>query len=111
MREAQDYLPERYECPSARIVGIDFGSTAAQPDDPLCPALIAFMAGDIELSRHEVQIVSLDILGAALLDGLPLCWQELQLQSLDDRLGDFVLQREDIIEITVVTLGPDVIIA
>ena len=28
---------------------------------------------------------------------LPLFWQELEFQSIDDCLGDFVLQREDVV--------------
>ena len=56
------------------------------------------MASDVELPRHEVEIVSLDIFRAAPLDGLLFFWQELEFQRLDDCLGDLVLQREDVVQ-------------
>ena len=55
------------------------------------------MAGDVRLPRHKVQVIGFHIVRAALLDGLLLLGQELQSQSLDDRIGDFVLQREDVV--------------
>src|SRR5882762_8887298 len=109
--EAQNHLPKGHERPGARIAGVYFGSADTEPNDRFGPPSIAFLAGDVELPPHEVEIVSLDIVRAALLDGLLLFGQELEFQSLDDRCGDFVLQREDVVEVAVVTLGPEVIVA
>ena len=41
----------------------------SQTDDRAGSPGIAFVAGDVELSPHEVEIVGLDIVGASLLDG------------------------------------------
>ena len=47
---------------------------------------VALVAGDVVLPRHQVEVVGLDVVGAALLDRLLLLRQQLQLQRLDDRL-------------------------
>src|SRR5688572_31219605 len=66
------------------------------PISTLFPYTTLFRSGDVGLPRHQVEVVGLGILGAALHDRLLLLRQEAQLQCLDDRLGDLVLDREDV---------------
>ena len=94
--EAQGHLPNRHERPGTRILRIDFDGAVAQPDNRFHPPDVGFMAGDVGLPRQEIEIVGLDIVRAALLDRLLLLGQELEFQGLDDGLGDFGLQREDV---------------
>src|ERR1700682_2686135 len=65
--EAQNHLAKGHERPGARIAGVYFGSADTSPDDRFGPPSIAFLAGDVELPPHEVEIVSLDTVRAALL--------------------------------------------
>ena len=62
----------------------------------------------LELARQKKELIGFGARGAAVLDRLLLFGQQLELQRLDDRLGDLVLQREDVVEVAVVALGPDV---
>ena len=67
------------------------------------------VAGQIVLAGHQIEVVGLDAVGAAPLDGLLLFRQQLELQGLDDGLADLVLQGEDVGQVAVVALGPDVV--
>src|SRR5205823_3672597 len=69
---------------------------------------IADIARDAVLPRHQIELVCLGIVGPALLDRLLLLGQELQLQRLDNRLRDFVLEGKYVFEVAIVALGPDV---
>ena len=60
------------------------------------------------LPGHEVEIISLDAGRAAGLDRLFFFGQELHPQGGDDRLGDLVLDREDVGKVAVVAVGPGV---
>ena len=111
--EMQDHLADGQECPRVRVAWVDFRRAPAQANDGFRALDVFFtaMTGDVVLPRHEIEVVSLDVVRAALLDGLLLFGQELESQRLDDRFGDLVLQREDIAQVAVVTFGPDVIVA
>src|SRR5438034_259606 len=106
--EPQRALRVRHQRPRMRIVGIDLGGALAKPDDRLAAAGVADVSGDAVLARHQVQLVSLRVGRAAPFDRFLLFGEELQLERGHDRLRNLVLQREDVIEVAVVALGPDV---
>jgi len=56
-------------------------------------------------------LVSLDIVRAALLDGLLLFGQELSFRALTIAAEISVLQREDVVEVAVVNVRPRLIVA
>ena len=60
-----------------------------------------------ELAAPQIVGVGLDIVGRRLLDRLLLLRQKLDLELLDDRLGDLVLDGEDVGEVAVVAVGPE----
>ena len=105
MNEAHYHLVKSHESPGICIVGINFRDAVTDADGCFRSPTIALTAGDVVLSRHQEEIVSLDTLRAALFDGLLLFRQELEFQRLDDRFGDFVLQGENVVEIAVVTFA------
>src|SRR6185295_6509294 len=104
--ETQVDLRARYHRPGTRIVRVDLDSAAAQADDRFAAARIANVAGDVVLARHQVELVRLGVGGPALLDCFFLLGQKFQLQCRNDRLRDFVLQRENVVELAIVALGP-----
>jgi len=61
-----------------------------------------------ELPAPEIVGVRLDVVRRCLRDRLLFLRQQLDLQLLDDRMRDFVLDREDVREVAVVAVGPDV---
>jgi hypothetical protein len=72
MREVQDHLAEGQERPGLRIARVDLGRARAEADD-LFYRLDVFLVPrivDVLLPGHEVEVVSLDIPGPALPDGL-----------------------------------------
>src|SRR5207248_2471955 len=83
--------------------GVDLDCPAADAHDPLFPPRVAVIAGDPILPREQVKIVRLDVCGPALLDRFLFFWEQLQLQGADDGFRDFVLDGEDVLEVTVVT--------
>ena len=107
--QARQHLAERHQRPGLRIVGIDLGGALAQPHDRLVAPDVALVAGGVVLPRHQVEVVGIEVGRAALLDRLLLLGQQLELQRLDDRFRDLVLQREDVAQVAVVALGPDVV--
>src|SRR5262245_26466693 len=58
---------------------------------------------------QEIKLVSVEIVGRTSLDRLLFLRQKPDLEGRDDRLRDFVLEREDVGELAVVALRPDVI--
>src|SRR5665213_822097 len=65
----------------------------------------------VERSGAQIFVIRFGIARAALLDGLLLVRKQLELQGSNNSLGYLVLQREDIRELAVVTLGPDLIVS
>src|SRR5437016_7354177 len=61
-----------------------------------------------ELATLQIKRVCLNVVGRYLLDRLLLLWEELHLQLIDNRVGDFVLNRKDIGQIAIVTISPHV---
>ena len=108
---AEARLGDREQRPGLRVIRIDLDRAAANPHHPLFAPRIAVIAGDPILPREQIELVGLDVGRAALLDRLLFLGQQLELQRRDDRLGNFVLDRENVLEVAVVTLGPDMIAA
>ena len=107
-RVAQARLGDRQQRPGVGIIRIDLHGPAADAHDALFAPQIAVIAGDPILPRHQIEVVGLGVVRAALLDRLLLFRQQLELQRRDDRLRDLVLHGEDVGEVAVVALGPDV---
>src|SRR5262249_44769768 len=92
----------------ARVVGIELDRAPAQPNDCIVAMAAALVAGDAVLSGHEIELIGLGVARATPLDRLLLRRQQPDLQRGDDRGRDLVLQFEDIAQIAVVALRPDV---
>ena len=61
-----------------------------------------------EMAALEIVVVGVDVLRGRRLDRLPFAWQQLDLELIHDRLRDFVLDGEDVGQISVVAIGPEV---
>ncbi len=88
----------------AGIIGIDFQGLIAEPERRLQisgTALLQVVPG------LEIELIGVRIQGRAGYDRLLLVRQQLHPQRRDDRLRDLVLQRENVVQIAVVALGPD----
>jgi hypothetical protein len=109
--EAQDHLPNRQKSPGPRILRVDFGRAATQADDRFGSPGIGVVAGDIALSCHQIKIVGLDVVSASLLYRLLLIRQQLEFQRADNGFGYLVLQGKDVVQVAIVALGPNVIVA
>lgn len=62
-----------------------------------------------ELAAPEIIGIGLDIGGRLIGDRLLLFRQQTHLQLADDRMGDLVLDGEDVGQVAVVTLGPEMV--
>ncbi len=62
-----------------------------------------------ELATLEVEVVGLDVAGRHLLHRPPLLGAERDAQRLDDRLGDLVLNGEDVLHRAVVAVRPEAV--
>ena len=105
MIKALMQLRLRLQRPGAGISRIDLDGAAAQPDDGFRPAAIADVTLDEILAGHQIEIVGFDAVRAAPFDGFLFFRKQFQLQRLDDGFGDFVLQREDVVQVAVVAFG------
>src|SRR5581483_4456844 len=105
---AQVRLRHRQQRPCPRIIRIDFNHAAADAHHPLFAAKVADIAGEPILPREKVEVVSLRALGATLLDCPLLFGQELEPQRSDDCSRNLILDCEDVREIAVEAIGPDV---
>jgi hypothetical protein len=63
------------------------------------------------VTPHQIALIGLGIVGGAILDGLFFGGQQLDLQRRDDGLRDLVLEREDVVQIAIIPLRPDMTIA
>ena len=61
-----------------------------------------------ELPSSQIISIGFNTLGRYLADGLLLLRQQLDLQLVNDRMSNLILDGEDVGEIPIVTLGPDV---
>ena len=95
--------------PGLGIFRVDFRRALAQADDGLLSAQVAEIALDPGLPRHQQEVVSLGAVRSAPFDRLLFSGQQPEPQRADDRLGDFVLDGEDVGQVAVVALGPDMI--
>src|SRR5580765_125163 len=109
--EPQVHLANCDECPNTRVAGGHLNGALAQAQYRFRSPRIGFMAGDVGLSCHEVQVVCLDIVGTAMLNRLFLFGYQLEFQRLHYGFGDFRLECEDIAQVTIVALSPHVIVA
>ena len=72
-----------------------------QPQEAPCVTAVE------ETAAHQVEAIGLAVVGRALRNGLALLRQHLEAQRVDDGVRDVVLQLEDVLELAVVALGPD----
>src|SRR6185369_2859679 len=93
--------------PGFSIIRIELHRAAANAHDALLAAHVAVVAGHPILPREQEEVVGLRIAGPALLDRLFFFRQKLELERTNDRLGNLVLDLEDVGELAVVALGPD----
>ena len=93
---APEHVPlrQRHRCPCLRVIRIDLDHAIANADDDFVAPLVVTK---VELPRHQVELVRFRIGRAALLEGLFFLRQQRQFKRGDYRLGDFILQRENVI--------------
>src|SRR5262249_55667465 len=103
--DMQERLAKGDQGPGTGIVRVDLQRLATESN------------GDFQVSQamlypviatKEIELISFGILGRPALDCLLLRRQQPDLQRRNDGLRDLVLQREDIVEVAVIALTPDV---
>ena len=104
-------LRRRQQRPGLRVVRVELDRTTTQADDGVVLAHVAQHAAGVVMPGHQVEVVGIEMGRAALLDRLFFLRQQLEFQRRDDGLGDLVLQREDVVQVAVVALGPEVVVA
>src|SRR5690348_4794339 len=97
--------------PGLRIIRIDFDGPRADTHYPLFAAHVAVVAARPILPGQQVELVSGDVGGSTPFERLALRWHELDLERLDDRRRDFVLNSENVFEVAVEALRPDMLAA
>jgi hypothetical protein len=60
----------------------------------------------VVLTCHQIKLVRLRIRRRALLDRFLFSRQQFQFERVDDRFRNFILQREDVVQVAIVALGP-----
>ena len=98
-----------HQRPGAGIIRVDLDRALTQSNHGIETSRVA--EGQILLLGHQHESVGVGVARAALCDGLLLVRQQLESHRPDDRLRDLVLQGEDVVQVAVVALGPDVIAA
>ena len=78
------------------VVRIDIDSALANADDQIFAVPIAVVAGNPVLPRHQVEVVRLRVIRAALLDRTFLARQQIHFQRIDNGFRNFILDVEDI---------------
>src|SRR5205814_1096797 len=63
-RRAQKHFGHGDKCPRLGIIRIDFDRALAQADNSFISPAIAFEPGGVTLTRQQIQIVGVDVLGA-----------------------------------------------
>ncbi len=106
MHAVKGVLRRCHQSPGLGVTGIEVHGPAGEALDRLQVPRIAVVAGQSVRARHQIEVVGIDIVRAALLDRRLLLRQQFQLQRFDDGLADLVLQGEDVVELAVVALGP-----
>ena len=88
----------------ARIVGIEI----SRPGEEASRQLQGSFGARVEkLAPSEIVGIGLDIRGRRLFYRLLLFRQQLDLELVDDRVRDFVLDRENVGQVAVVAIGPE----
>ena len=59
-----------------------------------------------EIARPEVVRIGLDVVGRRLLDDLLLLRQQFDLELIDDRMSDLILKGENVGQVSVIAIGP-----
>src|SRR5215212_1203687 len=108
MPQAQLGLSKRHQSPSFGVIWVERDGLLANAHDRLVSANVAKAPSDPILPGHQVEIVSLDTGSPALLNRFLFRRKQLYPQRCDNRLGDFVLDGENIREVAVVAVGPQV---
>src|SRR5947209_18707647 len=98
MDEAKLKLRKAHEGPRPCIFWIEQRCLPAQARNALLSPGRSECAADPLLPSHQVQIISLDVRRSAILDRFLFLGQQLDLERIDDRFGDLVLDRKNVIE-------------
>src|SRR5947209_3810789 len=105
--EAKVRLAYRKESPGSSIFGIELQRLLAQADDEVsAPSPSAHPVA----TRHEVEAIGLRTGGSALGDGLAFGGCQADLQRRHDGPRNIVLHGEDVVEVAVVALGPQMLV-
>ena len=103
--EEQEGVAVRDARVGARVHGVEFHGLGEHAPRQL---VVRLRVPVKELAAAQVIGVRLDVVGRRLRDRLALLRQQLDLELLDDRVGDLVLDGEDVGQVAVVAVGPDV---
>src|SRR5690348_8049335 len=107
--ESELELREAHQRPRLSIVRVERSRFLAEPGDRLLAAYGTERTADPLLASHQIEIVGFDIRCAAALDRFLLGRKQLHLQRVDDRLRDLVLDFEDVSQIAVEAIGPQML--
>ncbi|HTL30474.1 MAG TPA: hypothetical protein VL282_14685, partial [Tepidisphaeraceae bacterium] len=108
MPEAQLRLRQSHQCPCLRVVGIEAKRLLAHADNRFLPAYVTETALGPLLPSHQIEIVGLDARCAARFYGFLFGREQLHPQRRDNRFRDLVLDGEDVRQVAVEAIGPDV---
>src|SRR5215203_1192722 len=91
------------------IVGIQACRFTAQPDDHCVSARVAETAADPLLPSHQVEIIGFYIRCAAFFECRLLLRKKLDLQCIDNGFRNLILNFEDVGEIAVIPVRPNML--
>ena len=106
MMITQTRLGDGEQPPGLCVTRIEIDCSLRRPNDNLIASDVAIIARNPELSGHQIEIVGIDVRRAALLDRLLLRRQQLHLQRIDYRLGNLVLDGENVGQVAVEPFRP-----
>src|SRR3954451_7189104 len=99
-------LCNRHQGPSLRIIWIELDGLLADACNRLIPLQVSESSSDPLLARHQIEPVSFGVRSAALFDRCLLLRKKFQLERLDDRVRDLILNLEDVSQIAIVAFSP-----
>src|ERR1700693_5626043 len=112
LREPEAQSPLRVGVSQPRVGEREFGVQLQRLQEELDGGFVVGLAVEVvELPALQIQIVSGEVPCRALLDPLLFRRRESGFEGGGNPLGDLALDREDVLELAVVGLGPDVLVA
>ena len=99
---------QSHQSPGTRVVRIDGHGSLTNANDALLATDIAVVARDPIFPRHEIKVVRFGAVRLPLLKRLLFLGEKRHLQRFNDGLRYLVLDLEDVGEVPVVAVGPDV---